>query len=206
MDPSNKMILFTNLWVKILALQLRQWSKVLMRFLSANHGRRSWLRLVCLLLRVDPSIIVIEMLFITIFHHGYWHCGFDFWVIISFSQPRPSGLMDAMVADTGTHLSSMQVKRDSLEGMISEGRSDGDIQCATQALAKAIKDYKSAAAHVRKHCVKPKKAKEPGAEAAGNPGASAWTLLTWNLKGAQHWVGCWLKKYIYIYISAALVN
>lgn len=93
--------------------------------------------------------------------------------MLSFSQPRPSGLMDAMVADTGTHLSSMQVKRDSLEGMISEGKGDEDIQRATQELAKAIKDYKSAAAHVKRHCVKPKKAKELGAEAAGNPGTSA---------------------------------
>ena len=70
-------------------------------------------------------------------------------------------MVEAMVQDTGAHLENIQKKRDELEAMIAEGKPDDAIHQANQSLACDIKDYKVAAAHVKKHCSKPKKAKEP---------------------------------------------
>lgn len=69
-------------------------------------------------------------------------------------------MVEAMVADTSRHLASIQSKRDTLEGALAEGKDDDAISIQTQSLSKGIKDYKESAKHVKKHCAKPKKAKE----------------------------------------------
>lgn len=83
-------------------------------------------------------------------------------------------MVDAMVTDTGAHLQNIQSKRDSLEAMMAEGKPDDQISLCVQALVTLIKDYKVAAGHVKKHCTKPKKAKEakePEATPAGDGNA-----------------------------------
>ena len=76
-------------------------------------------------------------------------------------------MVDAMVNDTSSHLETIEAERAKIESLIAEGQSDETISIANQGLAKAIKDYKEAAVHVKKHCGKPKKGKEQsGAEAA----------------------------------------
>ena len=71
-------------------------------------------------------------------------------------------MVEAMVTDTSVHLGNIQAERDSLEAKMAEGKPDEDISLSVQQLAQHIKDYKVAAAHVKKHLAKPKKAKEPG--------------------------------------------
>ena len=78
-----------------------------------------------------------------------------------FPTLRPSNMVEAMVQDTGVYLENIQKNRDSLEAMIAEGKPEVEIHAANQSLAQHIKDYKIAAAHVKRHCSKPKKAKEP---------------------------------------------
>ena len=66
-----------------------------------------------------------------------------------------------MVTDTHGHLGKIQAERDSLEAKMAEGNSDEVISIGVQKLAECLKDYKSAAGHVKKQLSKPKKAKEP---------------------------------------------
>ena len=78
-------------------------------------------------------------------------------------------MVDAMVSDTSSHLEKMQTQRDQLEALIAEGKDDPDkIMVSVNHLSTAIKDYKTAASHVKKHIAKPKsKAKEPESTGAG---------------------------------------
>ena len=79
-------------------------------------------------------------------------------------------MVEAMVSDTGSHLDLIQQERDAVEGLIAAGKPDEELLLANQRLAKVIKDYKEAAIHVKKHCAKPKKAKEQeGVENAQPP-------------------------------------
>lgn len=81
-------------------------------------------------------------------------------------------MIEACVSDTSAHLGTIQKQRDDLEAGIAEGKSDEDITLKTQQLAQSIKDYRAAAAHVKKHITKPKKAKdakEPDTSAPATP-------------------------------------
>lgn len=78
---------------------------------------------------------------------------------------RPENMVEAMVKDTSSHLSALETARTGLESKIAEGKDEDEIRVATQSLVKVVKDYKTAAGHVKKASAKPKpkasKAKQP---------------------------------------------
>ncbi len=78
-------------------------------------------------------------------------------------------MVNAIVKDMATHLSSLEKERGELEGHLAAGGNDDTIALSTQKLVQIVKDYKSAAAHVKKHCAKPKpkKAAKGGDEKPG---------------------------------------
>ena len=89
-------------------------------------------------------------------------------------------MIDAMVNDTSAHLDIIENERASVESLIAEGQSDETISLKVQGLAKAIKDYKEAAVHVKKHCLKPKK--------AGKEQAETWAVEPASkVRSAFHW-------------------
>ena len=84
-------------------------------------------------------------------------------------------MVEALVADTGKHLALIEDLRGKLEGLIANGSDDDTIRLATQSLTQSVVDHRSAAAHAKRHCQKPKKDKsqEPLAIADGAANAAA---------------------------------
>ncbi len=79
-------------------------------------------------------------------------------------------MVEALVSDTGKYLAMIEDLRVALEGLIASGSDDDKIRPSTQSLAKAVLDYRAAAAHAKRHCQKPKKDKsqEPPAAVPAN--------------------------------------
>ena len=93
-------------------------------------------------------------------------------MLVEFGALRPQNMVDAMVQDTSVHLTKLESARNQLETCLAEGKPDEEIFLATQSLAKHVKDYKAAAAHVKRASAKPKpKAKK--AEEAKEPDQNA---------------------------------
>ena len=75
-------------------------------------------------------------------------------------------MVDALVADTGKNLASIESGRETLEGLIAKGAHDDEIRESSQELLKVLVDYKNAASHAKRHCQKPKKEKPAAIEDA----------------------------------------
>ena len=78
-------------------------------------------------------------------------------------------MVEAMVSDAMTHLRSLQSKRDLLETKITENATDEVLLTTNSELAQTLKDYKSAAIHLKKHCAKPKAKAKAEAQAPALP-------------------------------------
>ena len=65
-------------------------------------------------------------------------------------------MIDAMVQDTSGHLINLESALNKLETCLAEGKSDDEISVGTQTLVKHVKDYKAAAALVKRASAKPK--------------------------------------------------
>ena len=84
--------------------------------------------------------------------------------------PRPQNMVDAMVLDTSSHLKTLESERSALESALADGKGDEAITLATQKLCQTTKDYKVAAAHVKRASAKPKpKQKKPMESEAEEP-------------------------------------
>ena len=67
-----------------------------------------------------------------------------------------------MVMDTASHLVTLETHRSALESALADGKDDETVSLATQKLCQTTKDYKVAAAHVKRASAKPKpKQKKP---------------------------------------------
>lgn len=75
-------------------------------------------------------------------------------------------MVSALVSDCNSHLENLEKQRACLETGIADGCAEDDLRQGSQALAKTIHDYKQAAKHCKKHCVKPK---APAKAAAQDP-------------------------------------
>ena len=80
---------------------------------------------------------------------------------------RPQNMIDAMVQDTNAHLTILESERAKLESALAEGKSGEDLALVTQTVAQAVKDYRTAATHVKRASTKPKP--KPKKEAAKPP-------------------------------------
>ena len=61
-------------------------------------------------------------------------------------------MIQALVNDCNSHLSSMEISRQTLEGAVAQGENDDELRAKSAELAKHLADYKNAAKHCRKHC------------------------------------------------------
>ena len=75
-------------------------------------------------------------------------------------------MIQALVNDCNSHLSSMEISRQTLEGAVAQGENDDELRAKSAELAKHLADYKNAAKHCRKHCAPPKQPKSKAAPAA----------------------------------------
>ena len=86
-------------------------------------------------------------------------------------------MVDAMVLDTSSHLDKLETDRSALESALADGKDDDTVSLATQKLCQTTKDYKAAAAHVKRASAKPKpKQKKLTESEAKEPphGGAAW--------------------------------
>ena len=79
-------------------------------------------------------------------------------------------MIQALVSDCNSHLSSMEMTRQTLEGAVAQGENDDELRAKSAELAKHLADYKNAAKYCKKHCVP---AKQPKSKAAPAPEATS---------------------------------